>query len=127
MATADRLVPDRTVNPTAETPDSISTLAVWEWIADSDRLVERAARTHLWLLASAVDSLVSTAHDESTALSVRDRARALLPDEDSRPPSVEERDRFAKELVDEGINPGTTADLLAAGLFVALERDGVTL
>ncbi|HMB49980.1 MAG TPA: triphosphoribosyl-dephospho-CoA synthase, partial [Natronoarchaeum rubrum] len=30
-------------------------------------------------------------------------------------------------LVESGINPGTTADIVAAALFVALERDGLVV
>jgi triphosphoribosyl-dephospho-CoA synthase len=101
--------------------------AVADWIARTDRLLERAARTHLWVLGTALDSLVATAHDEATARSVRDRARALLPDETTPPPTVEDREAFAQRLVEREINPGMTADLLAAGLFVALERDEVAI
>jgi triphosphoribosyl-dephospho-CoA synthase len=34
---------------------------------------------------------------------------------------------FADDLVDAGINPGTTADCVAAGLFVALERGALVV
>jgi len=34
---------------------------------------------------------------------------------------------FAESLVEEGINPGTTADITASGLFLGLERGDVTV
>jgi len=36
-------------------------------------------------------------------------------------------DALADDLVEEGVNPGTTADLTAAGLFVALARGTVSV
>jgi len=77
-------------------------------------VTDRAARTHLALLADEMDTFVVTQHDRETAEEVRDRARAVLDGEGA----VRE---FADELVARGINPGTTADLIAGGLFVALE------
>jgi triphosphoribosyl-dephospho-CoA synthase len=126
MAVAGQLAadsPDAPTTPEQPAPEN----PVEEWIAETDRLVERAARTHLWLLATVSDSLVVTAHDEATARAVQDRAQTLLPDETTQAPTIEQREQFATQLIEERINPGMTADLLAAGLFVALERDGVAL
>jgi len=74
-----------------------------------------AASAYLDLLAAEVDTFVVTQHDRETALAVRDRAQAVIDGEEA----VE---AFAQDLVDRGINPGTTADLIAGGLFVALSR-----
>ncbi len=80
-------------------------------------IADRAATVYLDALASDVDTFVVTKHDRETAEEVRARARAVRDgDEDVA--------SFADELVERGINPGTTADIVAGALFVALE-DGL--
>jgi triphosphoribosyl-dephospho-CoA synthase len=81
----------------------------------SGPVTTRGAAVFLALLSQKADTFVLTQHDEETAREVRDRADAVLDGEES----VTE---FADELVDREINPGTTADIVAGGLFVALER-----
>ncbi len=78
-------------------------------------VTDRAAAVFLELLADRLDTLVITKHGRETAREVRRRARAVLD-------GTEDVDALAAELVDRGINPGTTADLVAAALFVALQR-----
>ena len=78
-------------------------------------VTDRAARTFLELLADEVDTFVATQHDRETAEWATERAAAAL-DGDVDP------EILAAEFVDAGVNPGTTADLVAGGLFVALER-----
>jgi triphosphoribosyl-dephospho-CoA synthase len=82
-------------------------------------LTDRAARAFLAALAERPDTLVAKKHGLETAERVRDRAGELQGAERS---AVTE---WAEELVASGINPGTTADVLAAGLFIALEREWV--
>ena len=82
--------------------------------ADDGPIVDRAARAFLDLLGEAEDTLVRTQHGTEVAREVRERA--------ARVDSLEEADAWAAELVERGINPGTTADITAAALFVALER-----
>jgi triphosphoribosyl-dephospho-CoA synthase len=92
------------------------TFAAAESIADDEGAVtDRAARAYLELLAEEPDEFVVTQHDRETALEVTERAAALTESE-------EDPRAFAEELVDRGINPGTTADIVAGALFVALER-----
>lgn len=76
---------------------------------------DRAARTFLELLAAEPDTFVATQHDTATAEAASERARAALDGEI-------DPEGLAEEFVAEGINPGTTADLVAGGLYVALER-----
>jgi triphosphoribosyl-dephospho-CoA synthase len=76
---------------------------------------ERTARAFLEALADEPDTFVRTQHDAATAREATERARAAL-NGDVDP------DELADEFVDRGINPGTTADVIAAGLFIALER-----
>jgi triphosphoribosyl-dephospho-CoA synthase len=90
------------------------TAAVAERIADATGSVtHRAARVYLEQLAAEPDTFVVTQHDQETAREVRDRAAALLDGGDVA--------GFADDLVDRGINPGTTADVVAGGLFRALD------
>ncbi len=98
------------------------------WAAD--RLAELAgsapasaigARVYLELLGREPDTLVAKQHGAKTAESVRVRAQEAL---EGGPEVVE---AFADSLVEDGVNPGTTADLTAAGLFVALARGEVSV
>ncbi|GAA0296418.1 triphosphoribosyl-dephospho-CoA synthase [Halarchaeum salinum] len=84
--------------------------------AGTAALPERIARTFLGLLAEAPDGHVAARHGSAVAERVRERAAAL---EDADRATI---DAWADELVDEGINPGTTADITTAAVFVALSR-----
>ncbi|NHN48569.1 triphosphoribosyl-dephospho-CoA synthase [Halostella sp. JP-L12] len=89
-------------------------------IADGEGPVPgRAAETFLWLLSRRPDTFVAKQHGPEAARSVMVRAQEARED---GPQLV---DAFAESLVESGVNPGTTADIVAAGLFVALERDGI--
>ncbi|WP_340101683.1 triphosphoribosyl-dephospho-CoA synthase [Salinibaculum salinum] len=78
-------------------------------------VTDRAAEAYLDLLADEPDTFVVTKHGQETAEEVRRRAVAVRDGE-------EDVEAFADELVERGINPGTTADIVAGALFVALER-----
>lgn len=91
------------------------------WTADRIEALDgpvpdRAARVYLELLARERDTFVEKRHGRKVAESVRTRAQAALDD------GPELLAAFADALVEEGVNPGTTADIVAGGLFVALER-----
>ncbi|MFW5903276.1 MAG: triphosphoribosyl-dephospho-CoA synthase [Halolamina sp.] len=79
-------------------------------------VTDRTANAFLELLADEPDSLVATKHGVDVARSVSERAESLLD------APREEVEAFADDLVERGINPGTTADVVAAGLYVALAR-----
>ncbi|MFB6136580.1 MAG: triphosphoribosyl-dephospho-CoA synthase [Halobacteriaceae archaeon] len=79
-------------------------------------LTDRAARAFLDRLAAEPDTLVRTEHGEAVAEEVRRRAADLRGADEV---AVRE---FAAELVERGVNPGTTADHVCAALYVALER-----
>ncbi|MFB6219460.1 MAG: triphosphoribosyl-dephospho-CoA synthase [Halobacteriaceae archaeon] len=79
-------------------------------------LADRAARAFLAELARVPDSLVARRHGEAVAAALVERAADL------RDADRERVAAFADELVERGVNPGTTADVVAAGVFVALER-----
>ncbi len=98
------------------------TFATADRITDDDGpLTDRAARAFLWLLADEPDTLLATTQGEEIARSVTERAREAR----ERGPNAVET--LADELVAEGLNPGTTADLVAGGLFVALESGEVSV
>ncbi|MFC7223314.1 triphosphoribosyl-dephospho-CoA synthase [Halalkalicoccus sp. GCM10025322] len=89
-----------------------------ERIAESEGpLSRRGAQAFLDLLAERPDTLVAKKHGERVAEEAMQRARRARDNAD--PDAVE---ALAEAFVEEGINPGTTADIVAAGLFVALER-----
>jgi len=83
--------------------------------AASGPVADRASTVFLELLAEQPDTFVVTRQDRETALEVQRRAQAVLDGE-------EDADELADEFVERDINPGTTADLIAGALFVALER-----
>ncbi len=92
------------------------TFAIADRISEgSGPVTDRAAAAYLEALATEVDTFVVTQHDRETAEEVRQRAAGALAGE-------EDPDALAAEFVERGINPGTTADIVAGGLFVALER-----
>ena len=87
-----------------------------EWLLAEDGPVpDRTSRVFLRLLAEEVDTFVVKTADRESAEEASRRARAVLDGE-------ERGDELAEEFVERGINPGTTADLTAGALFVALER-----
>ena len=83
-------------------------------LEDCGPAADRAARAFLGLLGEAEDTLVRVEHGAEVAAAVRERATGIG--------GLDEAEAWAAELVDRGVNPGTTADLTAAALFVALER-----
>ena len=114
------------------------------WIAtDTGPVTDRAARAFLGLLATEPDTLVATTHGPAVARKTTARARTVVEPGREReatdgagdrrggtPPTVAavhdvdraEAAALAEAFVDEGINPGTTADLTCAALYVALRR-----
>ena len=78
-------------------------------------VTDRAAAVFLDLLANEVDTFVAKRHGRETAERVRERAAAVRD-------GADDPEALAEAFVTEGINPGTTADIVAGALFVALER-----
>ncbi|MFB6267320.1 MAG: triphosphoribosyl-dephospho-CoA synthase [Halodesulfurarchaeum sp.] len=83
---------------------------------DEGPVTDRAARAFLWLLGEHPDSLIVIAHGRERAAAVAERARSL------RSADEEAIAAFADDLVEAGINPGATADVVAAALYIALAR-----
>ncbi|SFS81674.1 triphosphoribosyl-dephospho-CoA synthase [Halostagnicola kamekurae] len=89
-------------------------------------VADRAASAFLTALAERPDTLVAKRRGEETATNVMKQA-AELTRADGDAVDREAVESFADDLVSQGINPGTTADLVAAGLFVALENELIEL
>jgi triphosphoribosyl-dephospho-CoA synthase len=90
-------------------------------ILDGDgSATDRIARAFLDLLAAEPDTLIATERGEAAAEDVRRRAAAVRERRDAG--NREAVEELAADLVVEGLNPGTTADVAAAATFVALER-----
>jgi triphosphoribosyl-dephospho-CoA synthase len=84
-------------------------------LADDGPVPDRASRVFVELLADEIDTFVVTRNGHDTAAAVQRRARAVLDGE-------ADATELAEELVARDVNPGTTADIVAGALFVALER-----
>ncbi|QKG92922.1 triphosphoribosyl-dephospho-CoA synthase [Halorubrum salinarum] len=130
-------VPDR--NAAEWTEGFPRTFRAAEWIlSDEGPLADRAARAFLGLLAAEPDTLVASTRGAATAREASERAATLLgvesagsgavggvdavPTDAVHGADLDAAESLADEFVDEGINPGTTADLTCAALFVALRR-----
>lgn len=77
---------------------------------------EAVREAYLRLLSDEPDTFVAKKHGKEMAEDVSRRAREVVSGEKT----VEE---FDAELRAESINPGTTADITAAGIFVALREE----
>lgn len=73
-------------------------------------------RAYLEMLSTEPDTFVATKFGEAAAVEVSKRARSVL----ARGCNDEELRRFDEELLRAKINPGATADITAAAIFVAL-------
>ena len=138
-------VPDRNAQEWVE--GFPRTFRAAEWIrTDDGPLADRAARAFLGLLATETDTLVATNRGPAAARDATARAAAIVrggreervPDaprdrESGSLPGplapeavhaidLDDAETLANAFVDEGINPGTTADITCAALYVALRR-----
>ncbi len=134
----DDRVPDRNAQDWVE--GFPRTFRAAGWIReDEGPIADRAARAFIGLLASEPDTLVATSHDPETAREASGRAAELVaatdPNAEYHSPArgvpgahavhridLDAASELADAFVDEGINPGTTADLTCAALYVALRR-----
>ena len=73
--------------------------------------------TYLEMLAEIPDTFIAIKHGEDTTRMVSENAAALLENYDRK--TVAE---FDEKLIKGKINPGSTADLMSASIFLALAR-----
>lgn len=80
-------------------------------------------RGHLMQLAREPDTLIARKHGLAAARDASARAAAVLAAGQAWPAEAAELDRFLRE---HAMNPGTTADLVAAALYILLATDRLT-
>lgn len=86
------------------------------WVLDDDGpIYRRASRAFLRLLADEADTFVATRNGPDVAAEATRRARGVLDGD-------EDAEELAEEFRERDVNPGTTADVTTAALFIALER-----
>ena len=83
----------------------------------SHGLAEGVVRTYLEALSEEPDSLVLAKFGAELAKEVSLRAKLALEDE-----TLESARKLDRELLDEDVNPGSTADLIGASLLISLLR-----
>jgi triphosphoribosyl-dephospho-CoA synthase len=129
---AMKLAADRDLVAKQYTNDFADVRAVAEQIAETNRqgfsLSDSIVRAHVWQMARCPDSLIARKCGPEVARQSADRAGAVF---DSGAPASEE---YGQALADLDFwlrsdghrrNPGTTADLIAAAIFVLLAEDRV--
>jgi triphosphoribosyl-dephospho-CoA synthase len=96
------------------------------WLTGGHPLETAIVATHLTLLNEVPDTLIARKRGAGVAAEASRRAGAVLaagwPDGEAAPRLCEDLDRWLR-ADGHARNPGTTADLVTAALFVAL-RDG---
>ncbi|MFZ2071082.1 MAG: triphosphoribosyl-dephospho-CoA synthase [Halobacteriota archaeon] len=89
------------------------------WIrnyAAEEGINEAIIHAYLWLLSQEEDTFVKMKFGTEKSRYVLERAKEIV----SRGYKLKEIEEFDEELIKEGINPGSTADIIAAALFVAI-------
>jgi len=97
------------------------------WV-ESHKLLDSIVQTYLTILAEVPDTHIGRIRGLSTAKHISQRAKRALKSggvfSAQGRQKVAELDRFLREE-DGGLNPGTTADLVTASIFVALLEGGL--
>ena len=90
----------------------------WESCDDVDVINDATVLTFMTILSQIPDTLISRKYGDETAEAVSQKANEILKfkDDDS---FVEKLLEFDDYLFDNGYNPGTTADLTAASIFLS--------
>ena len=92
------------------------TAVLLESIARAGDLLQGICRAHVKMLAADPDSLITRKNGEAEAAHVQTLARAVDLDD---PASYEQLDALLRDS-EHRLNPGTTADLIVAGLYLLL-------
>lgn len=85
-------------------------------LAGAERINEAIVHTYLHLLAAEEDTFITTKFGTEQSSYVQKRAQEIVTGGFSR----DEITAFDEELVRAGLNPGSTADLIAAALFLCI-------
>lgn len=84
--------------------------------ARESRINDAITHTYLQLLAAEEDTFITLKFGPEKSRYVRDRAKQLVATGCSR----DELEAFDAELVGAGLNPGSSADIIAAALFISI-------
>ncbi len=84
-------------------------------LAVTERLNDAVTGAYLRLLAEDEDSFVTMEFGRDKSRYVKERARRIINNY-----SRAELEAFDCELIKEGVNPGSSADIIAAALFIAI-------
>jgi triphosphoribosyl-dephospho-CoA synthase len=84
--------------------------------ADTGNINEAISHAYLWLLSETEDTFVKMGFGAETSRYVKERAKAIV----TGGYELNEIEEFDEELIRDGINPGSTADIIAAALFIAI-------
>ncbi len=97
------------------------------WV-ETHKLLDSIVQTYLTILTEIPDTLIKRENGPAIAEDVSQRAKKALKSggvfSAQGRKAVREFDRFLREEED-GLNPGTTADLVTASIFVALLKGGL--
>ena len=84
--------------------------------AKEKRINDVITRAYLKLLSEEEDTFITMKFGSEKSRYVKDRAKRIV----NRGYEREEVEAFDEELIREGINPGSTADIIAAALFISI-------
>lgn len=79
------------------------------------KLNDAIVLAYMGLMARQPDTFIATKHSTEKAVEVSERAAQIVSEN-----SMSSIAEFDQELIYEGINPGSTADIIIASLFIAL-------
>lgn len=98
--------------------------ALLEGLERFGALEEAIIHCHLTLMAKYPDSLIARKRGLAEAQEAAKRARSVLQAKENRSTQIADLDRWLREQGHKR-NPGTTADLVTASLFVALRENKI--
>jgi len=84
--------------------------------ADAGNINEAISHAYLWLLSETEDTFVKMGFGAKTSRYVQERAKAIV----KGGYALNEIAEFDEELIRDRINPGSTADIIAAALFITI-------
>jgi triphosphoribosyl-dephospho-CoA synthase len=84
--------------------------------AEAENINDSISHAYLKLLSETEDTFIQMGFGAETSRYVKERAKAIV----TGGYKLKEIEEFDEELIRKGINPGSTADIIAAALFIAI-------